>query len=312
MKKNFTFYFAVSFLLSAFCFLPHSSAFAQNSFPTSNAIWNESIYVNERKYEKLFGLLGDTLINEKLYRRLYELSDTILSEKYIAGYIGAFRNEEKKVFFRPAYWELKEAPDILLYDFGAEVGDTIWHNAIINSYGNGGYDDIQPYDKTGSIILSTTIDENNRKVYTCSGFGMQCYEGMGSIVGVLRSIPTFEPTDGNTYGYKLDCFKDNDTVKYVNSSCNKCFCRWVIGIPDNNLDNNYINIFPNPTNYELRITNYELQITNYELQITDITGKIVFTQKLQKETEYNIDISHLQSGIYFLKIDNQTFKIIKN
>jgi len=26
------------------------------------------------------------------------------------------------------------------------------------------------------------------------------------------------------------------------------------------LDNNCINIFPNPTNYELRITNYELRI----------------------------------------------------
>jgi len=51
---------------------------------------------------------------------------------------------------------------------------------------------------------------------------------------------------------------------------------------------------------------------DYELQIIDITGKIVFTQKLQGETEYNIDISYLQSGIYFLKIDNQIYKIIKN
>jgi len=42
-------------------------------------------------------------------------------------------------------------------------------------------------------------------------------------------------------------------------------------------------------------------------------GKIVFIQKLKEyENEYNINISHLQDGIYFLEIDNQTFKIIKN
>ena len=57
-----------------------TSAFAQNSFPTSNAIWNESIFVNDRQSEELFGLLGDTIINEKLYSKLYEFTDTILSQ----------------------------------------------------------------------------------------------------------------------------------------------------------------------------------------------------------------------------------------
>ena len=301
------------YLILAMCIA--TSALAQNSFPTSNAIWNERIYVNDRKYEKLFGLLGDTIINDVLYSTLYEFSDTILSKENIKGYIGGLRNEEQKVFFRPANWEYygDGIPDILLYDFGAEVGDVVYHNAIIYSYGNGGYADIQPHDGGGgSIIISITIDENNRKVFTCSGGGSQWYEGMGSIAGVLRTIPTAEPLDGNTYSYKLDCLKHNDTVKYVNSSCNKCFCHWLINISDYKLDNNCINIFPNPTNYELRITNYELRITNYELRIFDIIGKTVFVQKLnENEIEYNINISHLQDGVYFLEIDNRSFKIIK-
>ena len=74
-----------------------------------------------------------------------------------------------------------------------------------------------------------------------------------------------------------------------------------------------LQIYPNPTTGKLRITDYEWPLNGAEhLQIIDITGKTVFTQKFIGESEYNVDISHLQSGLYFLKIDNQVYKIIKN
>ena len=72
------------------------SSYAQESFPTSNAIWNESV---EGHYST-YGLLGDTIINDVLYSKLYEFSDTLLSEVNIKNYIGAFRNEGKKVWFK--------------------------------------------------------------------------------------------------------------------------------------------------------------------------------------------------------------------
>jgi len=91
-------------------------------FPTSNAIWNESVERRSRYY----GLLGDTIINEKLYSKLYQFSDTVLLYDKIKGCVGALRNEVQKVFFKPGY---TPSPEILLYDFGAKVGDTVWHNA---------------------------------------------------------------------------------------------------------------------------------------------------------------------------------------
>jgi hypothetical protein len=61
----------LSLLLLSFSL--YASVWAQNSFPTSNAIWNESIYLNnesiyviDEKYETLFGLFGDTIILDYL------------------------------------------------------------------------------------------------------------------------------------------------------------------------------------------------------------------------------------------------------
>jgi hypothetical protein len=72
--------------------------------------------------------------------------------------------------------------------------------------------------------------------------------------------------------------------------------------------NSGILIYPNPTSGELRIMNYELRIENVE--ILDMMGKLVFIVEthgrasLQSMTQptTTIDISHLPSGIYFIRI----------
>jgi len=294
-----------------------TNAFAQTSFPTSNAIWNESIYKNGVKHEYLYGLLGDTIINDMLYSRLYEFSDTLLLVENIRGYIGALRNEEQKVFFRPPYWEY---PDILLYDFGASVGDTVWHNAFM--YGYGAIVPYYPDEFLGtygaySIIESITIDENYRKKYEVGGFGIFSepnvwYEGIGSYMGILRSIQNDFLLNGDSYIYELNCFKHGCTIKYLNSTCNKCFCSLQTGISDKKVDSEFIYIYPNPTNSEFRVQSSEFRVQSSEFKIFDIIGRVQQIEYKIVNEELIINISHLQSGIYFLKIDNQTFKIIKN
>jgi len=41
-------------------------------------------------------------------------------------------------------------------------------------------------------------------------------------------------------------------------------------------------------------------------------GRIQYGEWRMENGEWKIDISHLHSGIYFLKNDNQIIKIIKN
>ncbi|MDR0830786.1 MAG: T9SS type A sorting domain-containing protein [Prevotellaceae bacterium] len=68
-------------------------------------------------------------------------------------------------------------------------------------------------------------------------------------------------------------------------------------------------IYPNPAADELFIMNNEKLIMNNYAQIFDITGKSIYNLQF---TIYNsINVSTLQQGIYFLKIDNQILKFIK-
>ena len=91
-------------------------------------------------------------------------------------------------------------------------------------------------------------------------------------------------------------------------------------------------------NYELGITNYELSVypnpTNgiitirtavgagitpdqngASIQIYDISGRVVQTQLIESQrntNEFTIDISNLQQGMYYVRVGNETAKIIKN
>ena len=79
-------------------------------------------------------------------------------------------------------------------------------------------------------------------------------------------------------------------------------------------DKKGITIYPNPTTGELRIKNCELRID--EIEVFDIYGRKINSKFKNQNSELVIDISHLQSGIYFVKIFTEqgayVEKIIKN
>lgn len=77
------------------------------------------------------------------------------------------------------------------------------------------------------------------------------------------------------------------------------------------IDFSNITISPNPTNGIVNITGNNT-IENYE--VYDVTGKKVF-ENYTNETNSSFDISHLNQGIYYLKITienaTNTYKIVK-
>ena len=74
-----------------------------------------------------------------------------------------------------------------------------------------------------------------------------------------------------------------------------------------------IKIFPNPTNDFVNIEFDNFEKINHNQIITvhlyNQIGQLQRTIFINKKTE-RIDISHLSKGIYFLKIKNQTFKVV--
>jgi hypothetical protein len=68
-----------------------------------------------------------------------------------------------------------------------------------------------------------------------------------------------------------------------------------------------VKIYPNPTTGELRIESESLRIES--IIIYNISGKILKTENWK--TENTIDISHLPSGIYFVKISTEVGEVTK-
>jgi len=67
-----------------------------------------------------------------------------------------------------------------------------------------------------------------------------------------------------------------------------------------------VTVFPNPVSESFRISAIA---ENTPLRITDITGKIVLQQTIIPDEIVNI--AHFQKGIYFVNIQGETVKIIK-
>jgi len=302
--------------LFAFCIC---NAFAQNNFPTSNAIWNYSVLADDwfsgMSGEKniYYTICGNTTINDTVYYKLYTTLDTIMCGENLGEFKGYFRQDGSKVYFTP--YSLS-GPEFLLYDFGLSIGDTIvlnygfYYRFWKNLNGHHYYDDHEFNDwQYKRLTVNNVGFENGIKVIYLDDDIW--YEGIGSIFGLFHKGE--QELNGYSFGFSLNCFKHNDTIKYLhNTDCNKCFCKDYIDVKDYIQDFSNMYIYPNPTSGKFKITNYELRMGCIE--IFDIMGRRQKAEGRRQKTEDEmlINISHLLPGIYFLKIDNQTIKIIKN
>ncbi len=74
--------------------------------------------------------------------------------------------------------------------------------------------------------------------------------------------------------------------------------------------NKTFNLFPNPANNTLNIQLKSEVNTNVMMSIFDNTGRIVYSQSISN-TNQSIDISQIPSGIYFVKIQNNSVQQVE-
>ncbi len=81
-------------------------------------------------------------------------------------------------------------------------------------------------------------------------------------------------------------------------------------------EKNNISVFPNPTHDYFTIQLHDVSQGPNRIELTDISGKIVHAENISFNGRYQVDISHLSKGIYFLTVSSnsglQTQKLIKN
>ncbi|MDR0619036.1 MAG: S8 family serine peptidase [Bacteroidales bacterium] len=70
----------------------------------------------------------------------------------------------------------------------------------------------------------------------------------------------------------------------------------------------YFNIFPNPVNDKLTI---ESKKNNFKATVFNDKGQMIFMRRFYSAENAVLDVAHLAKGIYFVSLDNQTIKFIK-
>jgi hypothetical protein len=191
-------------------------------------------------------------------------------------------------------------PEILLYDYSLEVGDTMFCN-----YGGFPPDYFYEFEHYKVVIDKQTVlwGAHYRRVMTLESFGAYCYyesiyhewiEGYGCLTS--RGFTTPLETDGilNGDSYSFNCVLDNGTPIFVTSNC---YCNPHDLIDEQNAQNPIIMI-----NNQWIIVECK---DPYLVEITDITGKTIlkeFTQGI-----YTCDASKFGKGMFIIRITGDKF-----
>lgn len=249
---------------------------------------------------KTFESISDTMINGVECKKIIEVERYLDTINVFYHYM---YSENDSVFFYAA-------DDFqLLYDFGANSGDTVVLDYFIT------YDDNSLkmiIDSTGTII----VDDQERKIqYITCGDGMLIEFGHHVIKGIGNTSFMFPTLDGSLDG-PLRCYQDNFTGLFLNpfhpdNGWNHQDCEEIITEIAETESKENISIFPNPTKNSISIQNIDRQ-TAYK--IFDINGKILMRGIIFESSKINI--TELSKGIYFIEFGNDKMqtvrKLIKN
>ena len=263
------------------------------TFPVSNANWSVSSWLYDHLQNVSFcqqtcyyGIWGDTIINgytyHKIYTNIYPNSSSQFFDTTLATYLYSFRESGRKIAVRGP----GDPADVLHYDFNVDPGDTATFNYDVNLY--------------PSPLIS--IDS----VYTTDGYRRRfnfTYDEWIEGIGSTRSsrYPYFYYRTNEqplcTPTYSLECFIENDTIKY--SRFGYCTCSYLNGVDDIDVLPG-LTLSPNPANYSVNISNSGKRF--HSVFFRDVTGKLV--KEIRGEyTAVEIPLEDLAPGIYFIKVD---------
>lgn len=255
----------------AFCSICRSQT--DFRFADSTAQWN--IVVTNNYGSPTFtyhtGTLGDTIINNKPYQ-------------HFPGYISLLRRDSLKIYS----WQ-----DSLIYDFGAQAGDTV------KTYTHNGYYD---YTITDVVQAVDTVNWGRLRRRLTFTSGAVWVDGVGN----LRSFPfdnCFGIQDQLEYThYNVLCFYENGQLLYHSPDYATCDYNEPNGINEYAEQLKPVKLYPNPA--DDRVT-FELpeavNLHQAKMELTDLNGKLVNSFSLSS-TSFQLTTRNLSAGMYFYKI----------
>jgi len=266
-----------------------------------NCVGNHLLYVVEE--EPLIDGKDCSLI------RAYHSSNLDLNWNYTGDSLIIWE-ENDQVYF------LQDSSQYLLFDFGAELGDTIIRYDPYNlGVFSGTYyaDSVTTPNKMEMVVSEISeiqVSGELRKVQTVTHLDPdtalypfdEILEGIGSVSELFSGLFLF--TTANGCDGRLVCYQ-NDVIDHQTiNSFNHPGC---IRLPESVEENgkSRISIYPNPLTSELNLLT---DLNSYHLKIFDVKGSTL----LSRSNQNRLDTDQLSPGMYWLQIfSDRGMQIIK-
>ena len=274
---------------------------AQVAFPTDGAIWVNTEYTytfnppnpvpdSELTDVENYCVNGqDTTILGNDYTKVFYCGDT---------YKGALREENSIVYFVPA----NSTDEYLLYDFGAQVGQTLQDVYVGNHYDETFMLQDFTVQQTGTEIIGGV----SRRVVWADSY--RWIEGIGCETGLFM-----EPwANVSMYAVFLECMSVNGITLFPVEGNNAC--PLTVGVNEATSQTMSIEIYPNPTKESVTVNTGTP--TSMVITILDIQGREIQNAHYPQTDKAQFEIEG-QPGVYFIRVKTEderarSFRIVKN
>ncbi|OFY24910.1 MAG: hypothetical protein A2X02_10050 [Bacteroidetes bacterium GWF2_29_10] len=123
--------------------------------------------------------------------------------------------------------------------------------------------------------------------------------------------PYVKPTTTTKYYLHVKDFKFDETIDSITVTVTDHCDTLSIENSSLSIINYQLSIYPNPANDRLYIKTTSKR-PNIFVEISNIYGQLILHSQFSiLNSIATLNINHLDSGIYFIKIKNQTFKFVK-
>ncbi len=270
-------------------------------FPSDSATW----YSMRSQYEMIppyisyytikYEIIGDTILNNKTYHKVYQSSPD--STNSHLSYTGALRTEPDSLLVY--YINRGDSGERLLYNYNLLPNDTL----IMRGFQHICID-------TGSIILNNNIKHKIQYMYIPENDCLQTWVmGIGSL-----GIPLLEPywaycAYAFEITYDLTCFSYKNELIYewdMNPYFTGCIGGNTGGIEELSIES--LQVVPNPVQGISRLSGYGKGTEKVNYQVLDITGRTLYERHNVSYMDIEIKGSDYRSGIYFLQLYNATME----
>ena len=244
---------------------------------------------------KTIETISDTVINGNQCRKMVEV------ERYLDTVNVTFHymySENDSVFF------FADNDFQLLYDFGANTGDTI----ILGYFTTYNGSPLQMIiDSTDAIMVN---NEERKIQYITCGDGLVIEFGEHVIEGIGNTSFMFPTLDGSING-PLRCYEDNITGFFLNpfntgGGWNQQDCDQIITDIAEINPKYRITLYPNPTSGKIFVKGIDKKT---EYRIIDCCGNIIKTGNIEITNE--ISLTDMPRGFYLLELKNENLLTTK-